>query len=97
MGTEPALTAPEAAPLSQRDEASARLDSLSVREREVAVLVSDGRTNQQIARRLELSHKTVETYLGRIFKKLFVSSRAEVAALVGLSGQVDRRTGNALG
>jgi DNA-binding CsgD family transcriptional regulator len=76
---------------SQRDEASARLGSLSGRELEVAVLVSDGRTNQQIARRLELSHKTVETYLGRIFKKLFVSSRAEIATLVGLSGQIDRR------
>jgi DNA-binding CsgD family transcriptional regulator len=78
--------------VSLGDEASARLDGLSGRELEVAVLVSVGRTNQQIARRLELSHKTVETYLGRIFKKLFVSSRAEVAALVGQSGQVvDRR------
>ncbi|MFG3510414.1 LuxR C-terminal-related transcriptional regulator [Streptomyces sp. NPDC047821] len=59
------------------------LDELSRREREVAVLVSAGRTNQQIARELELSHKTVETYLGRIFQKLRVQSRAEVAATVG--------------
>ncbi|GLU50154.1 ATP-binding protein [Nocardiopsis ansamitocini] len=63
------------------------LESLSGREMEIALLVSDGRTNQQIARRLELSHKTVETYLARIFKKLVVSSRAEVAATVGRSGQ----------
>lgn len=61
------------------------LSALSVRELEIAVLVSCGRTNYQIARKLDLSHKTVETYLGRIFKKLIVSSRAEVAAMVGRS------------
>lgn len=92
LEAEPEPTRLAREPESQRDEASIRLDGLSERELEVAVLVSDGRTNQQIARRLELSHKTVETYLGRIFKKLFVSSRAEVAALVGLAGQVARRS-----
>ncbi|MFF2601359.1 AAA family ATPase [Streptomyces californicus] len=83
-----APTGAASALVSLGDDASARLEGLSRRELEVAVLVSVGRTNQQIARRLELSHKTVETYLGRIFKKLFVCSRAEVAALVGLSGRV---------
>lgn len=68
------------------DEAMLELEALSGRELEIAVLVSEGRTNQQIARALELSHKTVETYLGRIFKKLTVASRAEVAAMVGRSG-----------
>jgi DNA-binding NarL/FixJ family response regulator len=61
------------------------LDSLSGRELQVALLVSDGRTNEQIARRLGLSSKTVETYLARIFKKLVVSCRAEVATMVGRS------------
>lgn len=65
------------------EQARTELESLSERELEIALLVSDGRTNQQIARTLALSHKTVETYLGRIFKKLDVSSRAEVAAMVG--------------
>jgi len=45
--------------------------------------VSHGHTNRQIARLLSLSHKTVETYLARIFAKLGVSSRASVAKLVG--------------
>ncbi|CAM5464079.1 AAA family ATPase [Streptomyces abikoensis] len=66
------------------------LATLSRREQEIAVLVSGGRTNQQIARALDLSHKTVETHLGRIFKKLVVSSRAEVAAIVGRSGHPGR-------
>ncbi|NEB78365.1 response regulator transcription factor, partial [Streptomyces sp. SID14478] len=63
--------------------ADARLAKLSSREREISVLVSDGCTNQQIARALRLSHKTVETHLGRIFKKLDVGSRAQVATSIG--------------
>jgi DNA-binding NarL/FixJ family response regulator len=57
--------------------------ALSERERQIAELVSHGHTNRQIARLLSLSHKTVETYLARIFAKLGVSSRASVATLVG--------------
>jgi DNA-binding CsgD family transcriptional regulator len=59
------------------------LATLSRREIQVAVLVSEGCTNQQIAGRLQLSPKTVETYLSRIFKKYGVVSRAQVAHLVG--------------
>jgi DNA-binding CsgD family transcriptional regulator/tetratricopeptide (TPR) repeat protein len=57
--------------------------TLSRREAQVAVLVSEGCTNQQIAGRLQLSPRTVETYLSRIFKKYGVVSRAQVAHLVG--------------
>lgn len=62
------------------------LGLLSRREYEVAVLVSHGRTNRQIARALAVSHKTVETHLGRTFAKLGVSSRAQIANLVGRAG-----------
>ena len=55
---------------------------LSAREREVAVLVADGRTNREIAARLFLSEKTIETVLSRVFRKLGVRSRVEVAAHV---------------
>jgi DNA-binding NarL/FixJ family response regulator len=58
------------------------LDSLSDREREIAGLVADGRTNREIAERLFLSEKTIETHLSRVFGKLGVRSRAEVAARV---------------
>ncbi|MET8419227.1 AAA family ATPase [Streptomyces sp. NPDC005134] len=66
----------------------ARLTRLSGREREISVLVSDGYTNQQIARALRLSHKTVETHLGRIFKKLKVGSRAQVATSIGRASRI---------
>ncbi len=55
------------------------LESLSVREREVADLVRDRLTNKQIAAALFLSEKTVESHLRNIFFKLDVSSRVEVA------------------
>jgi DNA-binding NarL/FixJ family response regulator len=58
------------------------LDSLTSREREIANLVADGLTNREIADRLFLSEKTIETHLSRVFGKLGVRSRAEVAASV---------------
>lgn len=59
------------------------LGTLSKREMEIAGLVSVGRTNQQIARALGLSQKTVETYLTRTFRKLNVCSRSQIATLIG--------------
>lgn len=52
---------------------------LSPREREVGLLVADGCTNQQIAEKLFLSVRTVETHLSRVFAKLGVTSRVGVA------------------
>ncbi len=59
------------------------LDALSGREREIAELVAEGRTNREIGAELFLSEKTVEGHLTRIFAKLGVTSRAEVAQAVG--------------
>lgn len=53
---------------------------LSPRERQVALMVAHGRTNQAIATSLEISVWTVSTHLRRIFAKLAVSSRAEMVA-----------------
>jgi DNA-binding NarL/FixJ family response regulator len=58
------------------------LEVLSAREREVAELVSRGMSNRQIAAELFLSAKTVERHLSRIFSKVSVCSRAELAAVV---------------
>jgi DNA-binding CsgD family transcriptional regulator len=71
---------------SEPDRYQAAAGKLSERETEIAFLVSYGKTNQQIARLLGLSHKTVETYLARIFNKLTVSCRAEVAAIISRAG-----------
>ena len=64
------------------------LDSLSRREREIAVLVTDRKTNKEIAAELFLSEKTVESHLRNIFAKLGASSRVDVARAVERSGGV---------
>jgi DNA-binding NarL/FixJ family response regulator len=55
------------------------LDALTAREREVADLVIQGRSNKEVAGALFLSEKTVEHHLSRIYAKLGVRSRAELA------------------
>ena len=52
---------------------------LSRREMEVAGLVADGATNAQVAARLFISERTVESHLASIFNKLGVDTRLQVA------------------
>ena len=59
------------------------LDALSGRERQIAELVAEGRTNREIGAEVFLSEKTIEGHLTRIFAKLGVTSRVEVAEAVG--------------
>lgn len=56
--------------------------SLSKRERDVVVCLADGLTNRQIADRLKISPNTVKNYIFKVFEKLGVSSRLELASLV---------------
>ncbi len=56
--------------------------SLTVREREVAILVYQGYTNPDIAERLIISKNTVRNHIHNIFYKLDVSSRLELVHLI---------------
>jgi DNA-binding CsgD family transcriptional regulator len=56
--------------------------ALTPREREVALLVADGLTNVELARRLYISPKTAAVHVSNILHKLGVSSRTEVADAV---------------
>lgn len=55
--------------------------ALSERERQVLALVARGYTNQEVAIRLGLSVKTVESYRSRLTDKLGLRSRAELVSL----------------
>jgi len=69
------------------------LDALSKREREVLVLVAQGHTNQQIANRLFLSVKTIESYRSRLMAKLGLTNRAELTKVALDAGLMDGSCG----
>jgi DNA-binding CsgD family transcriptional regulator len=54
-------------------------EELTPQERRIAVLVSQGLTNQEVAAHLFVSTNTVETHLRHIFQKLGVTSRTQLA------------------
>ncbi|MCR9271065.1 MAG: helix-turn-helix transcriptional regulator [Henriciella sp.] len=62
--------------LEQRSENTPKL---SLRETEVLQQIAQGKSNRQIAERLSVSSKTVETYLARIFDKMDVHDRMTAA------------------
>jgi DNA-binding NarL/FixJ family response regulator len=55
------------------------LSALSAREREVLALLVEGLPNKLIARRLDISEKTVKSHLTRIFRELGVTDRTQAA------------------
>jgi DNA-binding NarL/FixJ family response regulator len=63
------------------------LDSLTEREREISELITERLTNKQIAAKLFLSEKTVESHIRNVFHKLGASSRVEVARLIEREGR----------
>ena len=54
-------------------------DSLTASERRIAVLASQGRSNRDIAQDLFVTPKTVENHLGRVYMKLGIKGRRELA------------------
>ncbi len=64
----------------ERKRPSAGWAGLTPVETEVVRLVTQGLTNPQIGERLFISKRTVGAHLARIFTKLGVRSRAELAA-----------------
>ena len=54
------------------------VEQLTVSERRVAELAAEGRSNPEIAQTLFVTRKTVETHLGRVYRKLDISGRGEL-------------------
>ena len=63
-----------------KEEESSAFSTLSQQEKHVLLLVSEGRTNREIAKALFLGEGTVRNYVSSILSKLGVSNRAEAAA-----------------
>jgi DNA-binding CsgD family transcriptional regulator len=65
--------------------------TLTRREREVTLLVARHLSNRDIADRLSIGERTVETHVGNILGKLGFASRLEIAAWAAASGQRSER------
>jgi DNA-binding NarL/FixJ family response regulator len=59
------------------------LDLLAPQELHIARLAAEGLSNREIGQQLYLSHRTVRNHLYRIFPRLGITSRTELAAVVG--------------
>jgi DNA-binding CsgD family transcriptional regulator len=70
---------PGTRPLAQGRSAKQTAGGLTEREREVAVLIAQGNSNQMIADTLVVTKRTVETHIGNIMFKLGCTSRTQIA------------------
>ena len=83
LGRGDQITAALRGPTRQRPESGAggRLP-LTRREHQIASLIAEGLTNRQIAARLIIAERTVDTHVGRILSKLGCTNRAQAAAII---------------
>ncbi len=85
---------PRLQPLSPRRAAKREFGGLTTREREVATLIGQGKSNREIAEALVVSYRTVESHVGNILAKLGFTSRAQIIAWAiekGLAKQSEDR------
>jgi DNA-binding CsgD family transcriptional regulator len=61
-------------------------DELTAQERQVAHIVAEGATNREAATRLFVTTKTIETHLSRIYRKLGLRSRTDLARMYAAEG-----------
>jgi predicted ATPase/DNA-binding CsgD family transcriptional regulator len=91
-----AIMLPHTRPLSPARGVRQAFGGLTAREREVAVLIAQGKSNQEIADRLIVTKRTVETHIGNIMFKLGCTSRTQIAVWAvetGLAEKVEELPG----
>jgi len=72
--------------VAKRENARARLTTLTPREQQVMLLVVTGKVNKEIAAELNLSHRTVEIHRGRVMEKTGTPSLTRLIELAVASG-----------
>jgi DNA-binding NarL/FixJ family response regulator len=72
----------DAEAIERRRFATQRLATLTDREREVAVAVGSGASNAEVATSLFMSEATVKAHVSRLFAKLDVANRVQIAIVV---------------
>lgn len=71
-------------------QASESVSVLSPREHEIAILIADGASNKEIARKLGVAESTVKIHVQHILRKLELSSRVQVAVYASERGLTAR-------
>lgn len=79
LGTIEAAPSPEVSPAEEATTVDDGTSPLSDAERRVAALAARGDTNREIARRLYITVSTVEQHLTRVYRKLNVAGREDLA------------------
>jgi DNA-binding CsgD family transcriptional regulator/Tfp pilus assembly protein PilF len=89
--TEALAIMPTPLALTPRQAAAKEFGGLSERERQVAALIAQGKSNREIAEMLVITVRTVEAHITRILDKLDFKSRSEIAAWTVAKGLVHPR------
>jgi DNA-binding NarL/FixJ family response regulator len=76
---------------SARKRTVATQDELTAQEAQIAGLARDGLSNPEIAARLFISARTVQYHLGKVFTKLGISARHELARVLTGRGEPTER------
>ncbi|MBI5302788.1 MAG: tetratricopeptide repeat protein [Chloroflexi bacterium] len=84
------LPDPRASSLSPRQAAKEKFGGLTTREREVAALIAQGKSNREIADALVLSERTIEGHVGNILDKLGFSARTQIATWAVQKGLLEK-------
>ena len=78
---DPALNRRVVERINENHEADPRLQSLTIRERQILPLIAEGLTNREIGERLNLAEKTVKNYISGLLSKLGLQRRTQAAVL----------------
>lgn len=78
----------QGSPDGRAAEARRRLETLTARERDVALAVASGKSNAEISSSLHLSVPTVKAHVSRLFTKLDAQNRVQIAICVHDAGLV---------
>jgi non-specific serine/threonine protein kinase len=81
---------PKEKSISPRRVEAEMFGGLTSREREVAILIAQGKTSREIANLLVISERTAESHVNNILGKLGFTSRAQIAAWVVERGLMNR-------
>ncbi len=85
-------TLPKEKPVSPRRATAEQYGGLTEREREVAALIGQGKSNAEIAEQLVVSKRTVETHMSSVLSKLGLPSRFQIALWARDNGLASRET-----